>query len=63
MIETHYRKGVSKFSSHRVTVIYDYKKGKKLFQFEKISITESGGRRSSNWANFWQVFGGRQVNK
>ena len=30
---------------------------------EKILITESGAHRTSNQANFWQLFWGRQVNQ
>ena len=36
--------------------------GLDLFHFEKILISESGTRRSSNWANFWQISWRMQVN-
>ena len=45
-IITHDRKRISKFPQ---TV------------FEKILLTKSEVRRSSNWANFWQIFWGRKV--
>ena len=35
----------------------------RLFHYQKILITESGARQSSNWGNFCQIFFGRQVNQ
>ena len=42
------KKGISK-SPHRIIVIYDYYKGT-FIPFSKNFFTESGARRSSNWA-------------
>ena len=36
---------------HRTTKV-------RLFHFEKMFLTETGTRRSSNWTNFWEIFGG-----
>ena len=57
---SHDRKGISKFS-HTELQLFMITAEVLLFQFEKISINEFGGPLSSNWANSWQVFWGRQV--